>query len=98
MRALATPVLKMVFRPDWKTLEIVGAGNIPDVFTLPFHNLTLNLSKTFGKEKNSNISLKFDNILNNDVESVFQSFGAEDQIYAKRSPGQPISIGYSYKF
>lgn len=88
----------LYYNVQGKTLEIVGAGNIPDVFTLPFHNLTLNISKTFGKEKNSSISFKFENIMNNDVESVFQSFGAEDQIYAKRSPGQPISIGYSYKF
>lgn len=88
----------LFYNVQGKTLEIVGAGNIPDVFTLPFHNLVLNLSKAFGKEKKSSITFKFENILNDDVESVFQSFGAEDQIYSKRSPGQPISIGYSYKF
>lgn len=88
----------LFYNVQGKTLEIVGAGNIPDVFTLPFHNLVLNFSKSFGKENNSSITFKFENILNDDVESVFQSFGAQDQIYAKRSPGQPISIGYSYKF
>lgn len=81
-----------------KTLEIVGNGDIPDVFTLPFHNLKFNLSKELGKEKNSKISLRFENILNDKIESVYQSFGAEDQLFSSRYPGQAISLGYSYQF
>ncbi len=81
-----------------KTLEIVGNGDIPDVFTLPFHNLKFNLSKELGKEKNSKISLRFENILNDKIESVYQSFGATDQLFSSRYPGQAISLGYSYQF
>ncbi len=81
-----------------KTLQIVGSEDIPDVFTLPFHNVKLNLSKSFGEKKNSTISLKFENLLDDDVESVYQSFGTEDQIYSKWNPGQEISLGYSIRF
>lgn len=81
-----------------KTLEIVGNGDIPDVYTLPFHNLKFNLSKEFGKENNSKISLQFENILNDNIESVYQSFGAEDKLFSSRYPGQAISLGYSYQF
>jgi TonB-dependent receptor len=88
----------LIYNVQGKTLEIVGNGDIPDVFTLPFNNLRFNLSKEFGKEKNSKISLRFENILNDKIESVYQSFGAEDQLFSSRYPGQAISLGYSYQF
>jgi hypothetical protein len=86
------------YNTQGKTLQIVGAGDVADVYTLPFHNVKLNISKAFGKNKNSSISLKFDNLLDDDVESVYQSFGAKDQLYSKWNPGQEISLGYSIKF
>jgi len=88
----------LFYNVQGKTLEIVGNGDIPDVFTLPFHNLKFNLSKEFGKENNSKISLQFENILNDNIESVYQSFGAEDKLFSSRYPGQAISLGYSYQF
>ena len=81
-----------------RTLQIVGNGNIPDVFTLPFHSLNFNIGKTFGEKKNSSISLKFSNLLDDDIESVYESFGSEDRVYSRWSPGQEISLGYTYKF
>ncbi len=86
------------YNTQGKTLQIVGAGAVADVYTLPFHNVKLNLSKTFGENKNSTVTLKFDNIMNDSIESVYQSFGAEDQIYSKWNPGQEISLGYTIKF
>jgi hypothetical protein len=76
----------------------VGNGDIPDVFTQPFHNLRLNFSKEFGEDKSSKLTLKFENILNDEIESLYKSFGAEDKIYSQRYPGQAISLGYSYQF
>ncbi len=81
-----------------KTLQIVGSGDIPDVYTLPFNNLLFNASKTFGKNNNSKVTLKFENILNDDVESVYESYGTNDEIYSKWSPGQKISLSYSINF
>ena len=41
-----------------KTLEVVGIGNLPDVYTLPFHNLSLNISKSFGKNLDQSLTLR----------------------------------------
>ncbi|KAA3618503.1 MAG: TonB-dependent receptor, partial [Flavobacterium sp.] len=88
----------LFYNVQGKTLQIVGAGDVADVYTLPYHNVKFNLSKTFGADKNSTLSLSFDNILDDDVESVYQSFGAEDQLFSKWNPGQRISLGYSINF
>ncbi len=81
-----------------ETLEVVGAGEIADVYTLPFHDLKFNISKSFGEDQNQTITFKAGNLLNDDRESVFQSFGAQDQLYSKWSPGQDFSLSYSFKF
>ncbi|MDR9456660.1 MAG: TonB-dependent receptor [Salegentibacter sp.] len=86
------------YNTQGKTLELVGLGTVPDVYTMPFHSLNFNLNKSFGEEKNSTISLKISNILGDNIESRFQSFGAEDQIFSLKKPGTPISLSYSYKF
>lgn len=88
----------LFYNVQGKTLEIVGDGNIPDVFSRPFHNLKLNISKEFGENKTSKIALSFENILNDDIESFYSTFRAEEQIYSRRSPGQAISLSYSYNF
>jgi len=88
----------LFYNVQGETLKIVGNGDIPDVFTQPFHNLRLNFSKEFGKDKNSKLTLKFENILNDKIESVYKSFGAQDRIYSLIEPGQAVSLGYSYQF
>lgn len=88
----------LFYNVQGKTLEVVGNGFIPDVFTIPFNSLNFTLNKTFGEKKNSSIDLKISNILGDDRESRYESFGAADQIYTLRSPGTEFSIGYSYKF
>ncbi|UAB81743.1 outer membrane beta-barrel protein [Marixanthomonas sp. SCSIO 43207] len=88
----------LFYNTQGKTLEIVGAGDVADVYTLPFHNLKLNISKSFGEKKNSTVTLKFENLLDDDVESVYQSFNAQDQIFSKWNPGQEISLSYSIRF
>lgn len=88
----------LFYNVQGETLQIVGNGDIPDVFTQPFHNLKLNLSKEFGKEGNSKINLSFSNILADVIESSYSSFGAEDRLFSFRDPGQLISLGYSVSF
>jgi len=42
--------------------------------------------------------LRFSNLLDDDIESVYKSFRAEDKVFARRSPGQAISLSYSLQF
>ncbi|MCK0161502.1 TonB-dependent receptor [Allomuricauda sp. F6463D] len=81
-----------------KTLEVVGFGQNPDVFTQPFHGLNFNFSKTIGKEQRSKISFKANNLLNDNRESLYESYGATKQNFSFREPGVSISLGYSLTF
>lgn len=88
----------LFFNMQGETLEVVGLGGVPDVFTLPFESLNFTLNKAFGENKKSSIDLKVSNILGAERESVYQSFGAQDRIFSLRQPGTEFSLGYSYKF
>jgi len=80
------------------TLETVGIGLVPDVYTQPFNSLNFTLNKSFGEKRRSSIDIKVTNILNDDKLSEFESFGATNQLYSLRQPGTEFSLGYSYKF
>ena len=88
----------LFFNVQGKTLEVVGLGGVPDVYTKPFKSLNFTLNKAFGENKKSSIDIKVSNILGSDRESAYQSFKAQDQIFSLREPGTEFSIGYSYKF
>ena len=88
----------LFFNMQGETLEVVGLGGVPDVFTLPFESLNFTFNKAFGENKKSSIDVKVSNILGAERESVFQSFRAEDRVFSLREPGTEFSIGYSYKF
>jgi hypothetical protein len=88
----------LFYNVQGETLQIVGNADIPDVFTQPFHNLRFNVSKSFGPEMQNKISLRFSNILNDQIESFYKSFRATDRVFSRRFPGQAISLSYSLQF
>jgi TonB-dependent receptor len=88
----------LFFNVQGETLEVVGIGLVPDVYTTPFESLNFTLNKSFGEKRSSNIDIKVSNILGSDRESVYKSFKAQDQIFSLRTPGTEFSLGYTYKF
>ena len=86
------------FNVQGKTLEIVGIGNLPDVYTYPFQNLNFNLSKTFGVNQNQSINIQAENILNSKRESKYDYYGLETSTFSLYQPGISFSLGYSIKF
>jgi len=88
----------LFYNVQGKSIQVVGIGAIPDVYTMPFNSLNFTLSKSMGKEKKSNISIKLENLLNENVESHYQSYKAVDQVFLKKHIGTSISVGYSFKF
>ena len=88
----------MFYNVQGETLEVVGTGIVPDVYTQPFNSLNFTLNKTFGSDGRSAIDLKVSNVFGDERESVYQSFRAKDQIFSLREPGTNFSIGYSYSF
>jgi TonB-dependent receptor len=81
-----------------KTLEIVGVGLYSDVFFQPFQSLNFSLNKKIGKDKNTVIDFKVSNILNDRLESFYQSFEAESRIFNSINPGRSFGLGLSRNF
>lgn len=81
-----------------KTLEVVGIGYIPDVYTDPFNSLKASFSKSFGEDQNKRLQLKVDNILNDSKESYYSFFDTKKFSYSKFNPGTSFSLSYSIKF
>jgi len=80
------------------TLTVVGAGLFPDVYSEPFHSLNFSFNLRTGKEKKSTLSLRVDNILSDRLESFYQSFEAQKQIFTSFNPGRTFSVSYSHSF
>lgn len=80
------------------TLMYVGMVDRPDVYTVPFHSMNVNINKKFGKNSQWNVGLKFSNLLNDKKEEVFKSFGAEDQYFSKLKIGMTSSLKIGYSF
>ncbi|NRD24381.1 TonB-dependent receptor [Winogradskyella litoriviva] len=88
----------LFYNVQGKTLETVGIGLVPDVYTQPFESLNFTINKSFGENKNSSIDLKVTNILGSTKLSEYDIYGAANQTFSLRDPGTEISLGYSFKF
>ena len=88
----------LFFNVQGKTLEVVGTGIVPDVYTMPFSSLNFTFNKKIGTEKKSTIDVKVSNILNSKRKSVYQSYKTSDKTFTQFKPGTEFSIGYSYNF
>ena len=88
----------LFFNVQGETLEVVGIGLVPDVYTQPFESLNFTFNKAFGENKRSSIDFKVSNILGSERESVYKSFNTQNEIYSLISPGTEFSLGYSFKF
>jgi TonB-dependent receptor len=81
-----------------QTLQFAGIVDRPDIYTVPFHSLNVNASQKFGKEDNMRVGLKVSNLLNDKRESVYRSFGAEDQFFQSLGIGTTVSLKFSMNF
>ncbi len=80
------------------TLEIVGAGLFPDIYFQPFHSLNFSFNKKIGKSRNTTIDFKVSNILDDRIESLYESFRADKEIFNSLGPGISFGIGLSHSF
>ena len=88
----------LFFNMQGKTLEVVGTGFAPDVYTQPFESLNFNLSKKIGENKNKTFTVKIENLLYSKKESYYESFKAVNRIFSFRDLGRTFSIGYNVNF
>jgi hypothetical protein len=80
-----------------ESLQFVGIADRPDIYSVPFHSLNLSINKSFGAENRFNIGAKVSNLLGDDREEVFKSFGTDDQLFTRLSPQRTFSLSFGYK-
>ncbi|MFL2597735.1 MAG: outer membrane beta-barrel protein, partial [Flavobacteriaceae bacterium] len=86
----------LYYNVQGKTLEVVGDGFYPDVYTMPFQSLNFNLIKQF--KNNTSLTLRVNNILDDERESLFEGYGGITEYFRLRRVGRTFSLGYSIKF
>jgi len=88
----------LFYNVQGETLLFVGIADRPDIFSVPFHSLNLNLNKSFGPDDRMSANFSVSNILNDDREEIFKSFGAENEFFTRLQPGVAIGFGFGYNF
>lgn len=88
----------LYYNVQGESLEVVGVDDRPDIYSVPFHSLNFNSSKSFGSDKQYSFGFKVKNILNDSREMVYKSYGTEDVFYYRRVPGMSFSLSMKYLF
>ncbi len=88
----------LFYNVQGKTLQYVGVGVFPNIYSRPFHSLNFNSSKKIGKDGRFQLGVKIENILDNKKEFVYSAFKAEDQVFSSRYAGRKFSVKLSYSF
>ncbi len=79
------------------TLNIVGIGLFPDIYTEPFHSLNFGLNKKLGAAEKLFLDVKVSNILNDTVDVLYKSYKADSEVFSSINPGRSFSVGLSFK-
>lgn len=81
------------------TLQVVGFGRLTDVYSEPFNNLDLSISKVFNGEKiKKKISFRMKNLLQDKRESFYVFNDKKEELFSSLSPGILVSLGVSLEF
>ena len=86
----------LFYNVQGKTLQVVGNGFYPDVYTIPFNSLNFNLIKQL--RKNRALTFKVTNLLDDNRESQFIGYKQEREYFSFRQIGRTFSINYSFRF
>lgn len=89
----------LFYNVQGRTLQVVASGDVPDVFTLPFHSLNFTLNKTWNVNNTKHsVNLKVDNLLGDERESEFDFFNASNPTFFFQDPGTQFSLSYGIVF
>jgi len=86
----------LFYNVQGKTLQVVGDGFYPDVYTMPFNSLNFNLIKQL--KNNRTLTLKVTNLLDDARESQFIGFNDESEYFSLRNIGRTFSLSYAVQF
>ena len=86
----------LFYNVQGKTLQVVGDGFYPDVYTMPFNSLNFNMIKQL--KKNRTLTLKVTNLFNDNRESKFIGFDEEYEYFSFRHLGRTFTFSYAVRF
>jgi len=88
----------LYYNVQGESLEIIGVDDRPDVYSVPFHSLNFNSSKTLGTDQRFALGIKVTNILNEEKQLVSKSYGSVDLPYFTRFSGTSFSVSLRYSW
>lgn len=88
----------LAYNVQGETLNIVGSGGLPDIYTKPFQSLNLNVYKNLGPDLRSRITLGITNILNAERNNFYKSHQGNDPVFSLFRPGRSFNVKYSFSF
>jgi outer membrane receptor protein involved in Fe transport len=88
----------LYYHVQGSTLEYIGVADRPDIYTEPFHSLNFHASIKLAKDYSFKLSLKVENLLDEEIKLVYKSFKASDQYFERRSPGILSTLKFTYSF
>lgn len=81
-----------------ETLLFTGIADRPDIYTVPFHGINMNVSKRFGKKDQFNAGIMLKNVGNAKKEAVFKAYEAENEYFFSIRQGTTVSLKLSVDF
>ena len=86
----------LFYNVQGEKLHIVGVADNPDVFEVPFHSLNFNLLYSFGEERQYQIGVSVNNILDDTRDRVFRSFNSHSPYFSTWAPGRTFKVSFRY--
>ena len=86
----------LFYNVQGEKLHIVGVADNPDVFEVPFHSLNFNLLHSFGEERQYQIGVSVNNILDDTRDRIFRSFNSHSPYFSTWAPGRTFKVSFRY--
>ena len=86
----------LFYNVQGEKLYIVGVTDNPDVFEVPFHSLNFNLMKTFGEDRQYQMGINVNNILDDTRDRVFVSYNSFSPYFSRWAPGRTFKLTFRY--
>ncbi len=86
----------LFYNVQGEKLYIVGVVDNPDVFEVPFHSLNFNLLKRFGEDRQYQIGVGVNNILDDTRDRIFRSYQSPEYYFSTWAPGRTFKVSFRY--
>ena len=86
----------LFYNVQGEKLYIVGVADNPDVFEVPFHSLNFNLLKNFGADRQYQLGLGVNNIMDDTRDRIFRSYNSHSPFFSTWAPGRTFKLTFRY--